>query len=93
MGALDVNCSLGNYFTKTISANSTFTFSSVPTASSYSFILELTHSGGTVTWPAGVKWSNSAAPALTTGTTHLFVFITDNGGATWRAASSINYGN
>lgn len=30
VAALDINCSLGNFFTKTISANSTFTFSNAP---------------------------------------------------------------
>ena len=91
VAALDVDCSLGNYFTKTISGNSTFTFSNVPATSSYSFILELTHTSGTVTWPASVQWPNSSTPALTTGKTHLFVFITDDAGARWRGSSSINY--
>ena len=91
VAALDVDCSLGNYFTKTISGNSTFTFSNVPATSSYSFILELTHTSGTITWPASVQWPNSSTPALTTGKTHLFVFITDDAGARWRGSSSINY--
>jgi hypothetical protein len=91
VAALDVNCGLGNYFTKTISGNSTFTFSNVPATSSYSFILELTHTSGTVTWPASVQWPNSSTPSLTTGKTHLFVFITDDAGARWRGSSSINY--
>lgn len=54
MGALDVDCNLGNYFTKTIAGNSTFTFSSPP-AGAYSFVLELTHTSGTVTWPVSVQ--------------------------------------
>jgi len=91
VAALDVDCGLGNYFTKTISGNSTFTFSNVPATSSYSFILELTHTSGTVTWPVSVQWPNSSTPALTTGKTHLFVFITDDAGARWRGSSSINY--
>ena len=91
VAALDINCSLGNYFTKTINGNSTFTVSSVPASRSYSFTLELTHTSGTVTWFAGVVWPNSTAPTLTTGKVHLFMFVTDDGGTTWRGSSLINY--
>lgn len=91
IAALDIDCSLGNYFTKTINANSTFTFSNVPTSRAYSFILELTHTSGTVGWPAAVKWPDDTAPTLTTGRTHLFVFVTDDSGSRWRGASLVNY--
>ena len=93
VAALDINCSLGNYFTKTVSTNSTFTFSNPPASRAFSFILELTHTAGTITWPAAVKWANNAAPTLNTGVTHLFMFLTDDGGASWRAAALINYAN
>jgi hypothetical protein len=92
VSALDINCSASNYFTKTIAANSTFTFSNVPvTGISYSFTLELTHTSGTVTWPTSVKWPDDTAPALTTGKTHLFMFVTDDGGTRWRGAFLKNY--
>ena len=91
VAALDIDCSLGNYFTKTINANSTFTVSNVPASRSYSFTLELTHTSGTVTWFTGVTWPNSTAPTLTTGKVHLFMFVTDDGGTTWRGSSLINY--
>lgn len=93
VSALDIDCSLGNYFTKTIAANSTFTFSNAPSSMSYSFILELTHTSGTVTWPTSVQWPNSSAPVLTTSKTHLFIFITDDGGTRWRGAFNVNYVN
>jgi hypothetical protein len=93
VAALDINCSLGNYFIKTISANSTFTFSSVPTSTSFAFTLELTHTGGTVTWPTTVRFPNNTAPSLTTSRTHLFVFVTDDGGVRWRGAALIDYLN
>ncbi len=80
VSALDIDCSTANYFTKTINANSTFTFSSAPSSRAYSFTLELTHTSGTVTWPTAVKWPEDSAPTLTTGKTHLFVFVTDDGG-------------
>lgn len=91
VAALDINCSLGNYFTKTISTNSTFTFSNAPASRSYSFTLELTLSGGTITWPAAVTWPSNIAPTLPTGKTHLLIFVTDDGGSRWRGASLIGY--
>jgi hypothetical protein len=90
MAALSVDCSAGNYFTKTIAANSTFTFDSVPSGA-YSFTLELTHTSGTITWPAAVKWPGDTAPTLTTGKTHLFMFVTDDGGTRWRGAALAGY--
>ena len=91
VGALDIDCSAGNYFTKTINGNSAFTFSNVPSSRAFSFTLELTHTSGTVTWPAAVKWPADTAPTLTTGKTHLFIFVTDDGGTRWFASSLINY--
>ena len=93
MAALDVDCSLGNYFTKTIAGVSTFTFSNVPSASAFSFTLELTHTSGAITWPTEVKWPADTAPTLTTGKTHLFMFVTDDGGTRWRGASLVDYVN
>ena len=93
MAALDVDCSAGNYFTKTINADSTFTFSNVPASRAYSFVLELTHTSGTVTWPSSVKFPADTAPTLTTGKTHLFVFVTDDGGTRYRGAALADYVN
>jgi len=93
VSALDVDCSTGNYFIKTINANSTFTFSNVPASRAYSFTLELTHTSGTVTWPAAVKWPADTAPTLTAGKTHLFMFVTDDGGTRWRGAALVDYVN
>ena len=94
MGALEVDCRTSNYFTKTISGNSTFTFAN-PAASGQAtaFTLELTHSSGTVTWPSSVKWNADTAPALTTGKTHLFMFVTDDGGTRWRGSALVDYVN
>lgn len=91
VAALNIDCSLGNLFTKTINGNSTFTVSNVPASRSYAFTLELTHTSGTITWFSGVVWPGGTAPTLTTGKVHLFMFFTDDGGTTWRASSLINY--
>lgn len=93
VGALSIDCSAGNYFTKTIAANSTFTFDSVPASRAFSFTLELTHTSGTITWPTSVKWPGDTAPTLTTGKTHLFMFVTDDGGTRWRGSALTNFTN
>lgn len=91
VAALDIDCALGNYFTKTIAANSTFTVSNVPSGVVYSLVLELAHTSGTVTWWSGVVWPDGTAPTLIDGRTSLLIFITDDGGTTWRGASILNY--
>ena len=90
VAASDIDCSLGNYFTKT-STGSTFTFSNAPASRAYAFTLEVTHTSGAITWPASVKWPGGTAPTLTTGKVHLFVFVTDDDGTSWRGVPNINY--
>ena len=94
VSALDIDLNNGNYFTKTINANSTFTFSNPPSSGTVgSFVLELTHTSGTVAWPSSVKFPADTAPTLTTGKTHLFFFVTDDGGTRYRGASLVDYVN
>jgi len=93
MGANSVNCSIGNFFTKTISGATTFTFDSVPTGV-YSFTLEVVLNGSNaITWPAAVKWNADTAPAITDGKTQLFMFVTHNGGTRWRGSALVDYVN
>ena len=94
VSALDVDCSAGNYFTKAISSNSTFTFSNIPTSgTAYSFTLEVDVTGTStaITWPASVEWPADTAPSLTDTKTHLFMFVTNDGGTTWRGAALVDY--
>lgn len=91
--SLNIDCSAGNYFTKAISSSVTFTVSNVPASRAYSFTLEVTHTSGSITWFSGVEWPGGMAPSLTAGKTHLFMFVTDDGGTRWRGASVINYTN
>ena len=94
VGALAIDLATGNYFTKTISGNSTFTFTNPPASGTVgSFTLELTHGSGTVTWPSSVKFPLDTAPTLTAGKTHLFVFVTDDGGTRYRGAALADYVN
>ena len=93
VSALEIDCSAGNYFTKAISANSTFTFANVPSSGeAYGFVLELDVSGDrTLTWPAAVKWAGGSAPTLTASKTHLFSLVTVDGGTTWRGSAAVDF--
>lgn len=92
VAALDIDCSDGNYFTKSISANSTFTFSNAPSSRSYGFVLRLSITGTpTITWPASVYWPDNLEPTWSSGAVNLYVFITDDGGTTWRGAALTDY--
>ena len=94
MGANSVDCSAGNYFTKTITGATTFTFDNVPTGVAYTFTMEVTLNGSNaITWPGSVKWPADTAPSITDGKTQLFVFLTDDGGTRWRGSSVVDYTN
>lgn len=86
-----INATRGNYFTATISGNSTVVISGSPSNVAYSFTYEVVHQTGTITWPASVNWPSATAPTLTTGKTHIFIFVTDDSGSTWRASALTNY--
>ncbi len=69
IGASAIDLATGNYFTKTLSANTTFTFSNVPTNGGQSFSVRLIQDSTTrtVTWPAAVEWEGGTAHVMSTG--------------------------
>lgn len=84
VAALDIDVSLGEFFTKSISTNSTFTFSNATAAKAQAFILKLTVSSSAVpTWPASVDWAGGSAPTLGDGE-HLLGFLSFDGGTSWK---------
>lgn len=92
VAASSITCNSGNYFTKTISGTTTFTFDNVPSTRDYAFVLQLTNGGSaTVNWPASVVWPAATAPTLTAAGVDLLIFSTSNGGTTWRGSSLVNY--
>lgn len=85
VSASAVDCSAGNYFTKTASGALTWTFTNVPASRAFAFALALTNGGtGAQTWPAAVVWDGGTAPTLQSSGTDILVFITSDGGTTWR---------
>lgn len=85
MPANDFDLSTANYFTKTISAGTTFTVSNVPTSAvAIAFILDITNGGSaSVTWFSNVKWTGGIAPTLTAIGRDILGFFTHDAGATW----------
>jgi hypothetical protein len=86
IAASDINLSLGNYFTRTISGATTLTVSNVASSGDVAaFILVLTNGGSaTVTYFSGVTFAGGTAPALTASGVDILGFFTINGGTTWR---------
>ena len=91
VAALDIDCSLGNYFTKTINESVTFTVSNIPASRTYTFAIHIYHSSGTITWFSGVRWPKNTAPTLTTSRQHTFIFTTHDGGTNWFGAALVDY--
>jgi hypothetical protein len=87
LAANNIDLSLGNYYSKTISGATTLTVSNVPsTGTTGSFILELTNGGSaTVTWWSGVKWAGGTPATLTSSGKDILGFYTRDGGTTWNA--------
>lgn len=83
VASTSIDVSASEVFTKSISANTTFTFDNQTASKAQAFVLFLTiSSGADPTWPASVDWPGSVIPDLPNGK-HILGFITENGGTTW----------
>jgi hypothetical protein len=83
VAAAALDLSTADFFTKSISANTTFTFTNPTAGKAQGFMLDLTISSAAVpTWPATVKWEFGTTPPLGNGR-HILGFITDDGGTTY----------
>jgi len=85
MPANDINTLAGNYFTKTVAVDTTFTVSNISASpSASSIILELTNGGAhAITWWAGVKWASGTVPTLTAAGRDVLGFFNHDNSATW----------
>jgi len=78
ISASDIDWGSGNVFTKTLSANTTFTFSNRSSGQTIVVRLTNTASNYTVTWPVAVLWSGGTAPTQTIGVkSDVYTFIHD----------------
>lgn len=65
--ASNIDWAAGSVFTKTLSANTTLTFSNQVAGQVIMVRITNTASNYTVTWPGGVLWSGGTAPTQTIG--------------------------
>lgn len=72
----------------TVSANTTFSFSSAPAVGT-TCLLHVTHTAGTIAFPSTWVWPGNVAPSLTAGRVHLFAAYYD--GTKYRASYLRNY--
>lgn len=88
VAALDIDVSESNFFTKAISASSTFTFSGATPAAAHIFFLQLTITSAAIpSWPASVDFTNGSNPSTLLGNgRHILAFTTFNGGTDWALA-------
>lgn len=78
------DCSLATGFIKTITANTTLSFTNVPSDATCCVTVVLKNGGDyVVSWPSGVKWTENTAPVLTSNGTDVLTFITVTGGNVW----------
>ena len=91
VAALDIDCSLGNYFTKTVDGSVSLTVSNIPASRTYTFAIHIYHTSGSITWFSGVRWPKNTAPTLTTARQHTFIFTTHDGGTNWFGAALVDY--
>jgi hypothetical protein len=81
-----IDCTAGTYFYRTISGNTTWTFSNPDsrTGAVTSFTLEMTNPGAfTLTWPTSVDWSAGTEPTWTASGVDIVSFVTRDNGTTW----------
>lgn len=82
VSASDIDWAAANTFHKTLSANTTVTFSNNINGQTIIVTLANDATGGyTVTWPSGVKWQGGTLPVQTTAAskTDVYTFIQVNG--------------
>ena len=86
----EISLANGSVFTKTVSADTAFTITGVPSGKAATFSLILTNGGAyQITWPASVKWAGGNVPTLSTSGTDLLTFLTPDGGTTWYGVLSV----
>ena len=81
----NLDLSLGNYYSKTITGNTTLTLTNIPASGiGQTFVLQLTNGGAyTTTLWSGIKWQGGTPPTLTASGRDDITFFTRDGGTTW----------
>lgn len=90
----NIDCSLGNSFTKTVSGSFTVTFSNVPTTGNACIIViklkDAATGAAVITWP-GVVWPGGEAPDFSAAGFDTVVLYTVDGGTIWYGNGNVGY--
>lgn len=81
----EMNLLLGDRFSITPAAATTFTFTNIPAGRAVEVWLKITNGGTqTITWTIpGIVWETGTTPTLATAGTDIIVLSTQDGGVTW----------
>ena len=85
--AIDLNS--GSYVQATTGGSTTWSFTNVPASNAVGVVLELTNGGSAAQTWGTIKWPGGVAPTLTSSGVDVLVFVTDDGGTTWRGVLSM----
>ena len=89
----NIDCNIGNSFSKTVTADFIQTFSNIPiNGIAYMCVLKLINGGAfVITWDASIEWSKGASPTLSANGKDTITLYTDDGGITWQGNASTGY--
>ena len=89
---VNIDCSLGNFFLKTVGGSVTFDIINLPAHRTYSFSLLIHYNSGSIAWPSVMVWPDNSAPTLTTGKKHLIMGVKcPDGTNNYRMSYLVNY--
>lgn len=90
-GPVDLDMSLGGYFSATATGAITWSVTNVnPASYGVIVILKLTNGGSYAqTWMSGILWPSGLAPSLTETGIDILAFVSSDGGTTWHGSLSI----
>lgn len=81
---VDIDVSVANHFSKTITGATAFRPVNVAEAGFVNvFMLSLTNPGTNVTWWSGIRWNGGVKPTPTVTGRDVYSFSTKDGGVTW----------
>lgn len=90
----EIDWSDGNFFYRTISGSTTFTFANTPQTRNDGvvqfIVIQLTNASTNVSWPATVKWQDGVAPTFTASGIDVVVMYNRDGDSNVYAAHAIS---
>lgn len=91
LAGTEIDLRLGNYFIDTVGGAKTYTITNCP-SDCYAFTLDVTLNSGSLAFPAIVKTTGNIPVTMSTGKSHMLMFVTkDRGVGRWRLSVAPNF--